>query len=288
MTVKKSGLGRNLNILLGQKSQQVAGPTVTPHESVQQLALEQLQPGQFQPRKAMDPESLQELAESIKSQGILQPIIGRKIPNGIEIIAGERRWRAAQLAGLDQVPVILRDLDDKTTMALALVENMQREDLNAMEESRGLSRLLEEFELTHQQIADLLGKSRASVTNCLRLMQLNPDVQRLLENGDVEFGHAKLLLALTGKLQSEAAKLVVAQGLSVRATEALVHRLTHRGEESETTKSHSPDFTKPIHALTTALSTKVDIQQSQSGKGKIIIHFQDPAQLTRILDKVTN
>jgi len=286
MTAKKTGLGRNLNMLLGQKTLSTKVVEPAGSESVQLLNIDQLQRGQFQPRMVMESDTLQELADSIKSQGILQPIIGRRTKEGIEIIAGERRWRAAKLAGLTQVPVILRDMDDKTTMALALVENMQREDLNAMEEAKGLSRLLEEFDLTHQQIADAVGKSRASVSNLLRMLQLNPDVQRLLENGDIEFGHAKLLLGLTGPLQSEAAKLVVAQGLSVRATESLIHRLSQK-PKNPSKPIHNPNIANHAQALGERLAAKVDIQQTTSGKGKIVIHYRNAEQLAKIVEKVS-
>lgn len=287
MAGRKSGLGRNLNMLLGQKAA-VVKAQAQPAEGDKMLTMpvNQLQPGQFQPRRVMDPQALNDLANSIKAQGILQPIIVRPVGTAHEIIAGERRWRAAKQAGLKEVPVIVKTLDDKTTLALALIENMQREDLNVLEEAKGLHRLTETFELTHQEVADVVGKSRTSVTNLLRLMQLNKDVQLLLENGDLEFGHAKALLSLSGIKQSEAAKVVVAQGLSVRETESLVRRMQQGPGKAKSDAPQDPRLDQQRERLCHELATKVEIQQNPRGKGKIVIHYQNSQQLDLLLQKI--
>ncbi|MCD8476271.1 MAG: ParB/RepB/Spo0J family partition protein [Shewanella fodinae] len=185
-----------------------------------------LKPGKYQPRKDMSPEALEELAESIRAQGVIQPIVVRKTTDGVyEIIAGERRWRAAQLAQLDKVPCIVKQVPDESAVAIALIENIQREDLNAMEEAIALNRLIEEFELTHQQVADAVGKSRATVSNLLRLNALNPAVKVMLEHGDIDMGHARALLALEGDQQTSIARVVVAKELTVRETERLINKV---------------------------------------------------------------
>jgi len=228
MAAKKRGLGRGLDALLGGDSggdtetaesvSKNAGPSVLPVDIIER--------GRFQPRRDFNAESLQELADSIAAQGVVQPIVVRPLAEGrYEIIAGERRWRAAQQAGLSDIPVVVRDVTDKTAMAMGLIENIQREDLNPLEESTALQRLLNEFELTHQQIAQAVGKSRTTVTNLLRLLDLNEDVKSYIEQGSLEMGHARALLGLKGQIQSETAKKVAARGLSVRETEKLVRRL---------------------------------------------------------------
>ncbi|MCF2831815.1 ParB/RepB/Spo0J family partition protein, partial [Pseudoalteromonas sp. DL2-H6] len=259
MSVKKRGLGRGLDALLSSAkpnpsaaapvpNQQEAVATVSeaPAESaveqeLQRLPIEWLKPGKYQPRKDMSEQALEELASSIRSQGILQPIVVRKVTTqSFEIIAGERRWRAAQLAKQDTVPCLIKDVPDEAAVAIALIENIQREDLNAMEEAIALDRLLNEFELTHQQVADAVGKSRTTVTNLLRLNNLNDDVKILLEHGDIEMGHARCLLALTGEAQSEAARTAVAKGLTVRETEKLVRTILEPVEKKEA-KQKDPD-----------------------------------------------
>ncbi|MGA1740821.1 MAG: ParB/RepB/Spo0J family partition protein, partial [Pseudohongiellaceae bacterium] len=239
MALKKRGLGRGLDALLGTQSKSVApqpeentassissSAESGQHEDLKKLPIELIQAGKYQPRLDMRPEALEDLAASIKAQGLMQPIIVRPISsNKYEIIAGERRWRASQMAGLDSIPVIVKDVPDDTAIAMALIENIQREDLNPIEEATALKRLKDEFELTQQEVADEVGKSRKKVTNLIRLMSLNPDVRISLEHGDLEMGHARALLALSGENQTKAAKTVIGKGMSVRQTEALVRRL---------------------------------------------------------------
>ncbi|HIF54477.1 MAG: ParB/RepB/Spo0J family partition protein, partial [Methylococcales bacterium] len=219
MAERKRGLGRGLNALLGDVPLKAEEKV----QNLQTLPIEFLQRGKYQPRKDMNPETLRELADSIKAQGIIQPIVVRLIAGQqYEIIAGERRWRAAQLAALQEVPVVIKQLDDRSVLAVALIENIQREDLNALEEAEALRRLLDEFEMTHQQIAEAVGKSRATVSNLLRLLDLHSDVKRLLEKGLIEMGHARALLSLQDDKQMEIATKVVEKGLTVRAVEKLI------------------------------------------------------------------
>ena len=228
MSAKKRGLGRGLDALLAtsQASRNAEGEQVLQNDSeLQQIAIEFLKPGKYQPRKDMSPDALEDLASSIRSQGIIQPIIVRTVGNNeYEIIAGERRWRASQIAGLDTIPCLIKDVPDEAAVAIALIENIQREDLNAMEEAQALERLMSEFELTHQEVATAVGKSRTTVTNLLRLNNLHDDVKLLLEHGDIEMGHARALLGLEGDAQLEAAHIVSGKGLTVRDTENLVRK----------------------------------------------------------------
>lgn len=299
MSARKSGLGRNLNALLGSKSVGAAKTVVktseannleNAHEGVKdselkKIPVEFLQPGIYQPRRDMDGEALQELADSIKSQGIIQPIVVRPVANKkYEIIAGERRWRAAQLAGLSDVPVIVRDIPDETTIAIALIENIQREDLNPMEESRALHRLLQEFSLTHQETAEAVGKSRAAVTNLLRLMNLREDVQVMLERGDLEMGHARALLSLDGAKQSEIARIIVSKNYSVRETEHLVRKLlSGSADDKKQSKRLSPDIKHFQDNISERLGAKVQIQHSASGKGKLVIHYNSLDELDGVV-----
>ncbi len=234
MAVKKRGLGRGLDALLAPAAS--PGPT---HASIdgalRKLPIETLTRSRYQPRAEILPDQLQELADSIRAQGIVQPIVVRAMVGGrYEIIAGERRWRAAQLAGLSEVPALVRDVSDQTAMAMALIENVQREDLNPLDEACALRRLHQEFGLTHQQVAAAIGRSRAAVTNLLRLLELSEPVQQLLRQGRLEMGHARALLALPGELQREAAQQIQLRGLSVRETEALVRRLQSPGAPKST------------------------------------------------------
>ena len=288
MTVKRSGLGRNLSALLGTSSNSALlaeKEEATPQRMT--LSTERLQPGRYQPRGTFDDESIGELAESIKKQGLLQPLLVRAIPDGrYEIIAGERRWRACQLAGVHNIPVVLHHVDDETAMALALVENLQREDLNAMDQARAMHRLTTEFSLTHQQIADVLSKSRTAVTNFLRLLNLNSDVRLLLEHGDLDMGHARCLLMLDEHQQSSVAQLVVAKQLSVRETEALVARVK-LGEPTRATKtSIQPLFEDELKGLSQQLQTKIKLKPGTAGKGTLVIHYSDERNLQRMLDKL--
>lgn len=287
MTEKKRGLGRTLETLLsGSAPSTITAELNRPKSTdLTYLDIEKLAPGQYQPRREMGPEALNALAESIKSQGILQPILVRQLGSGnYEIIAGERRWRAAQLAGLMEVPVIVKSLTDEEALAVGLIENIQREDLNPLEEALALQRLASEFALTHQEIADAIGRSRTAVTNLLRILTLNADVKNLLERGDIELGHAKVLLALEGGQQSIVAKIVVAKGLSVRETEHTVHQL--QNEKLGLAKPVpvlDPDIRNLQQRLMAQLGAQVTIQMQSKGKGKLIIAYNSLDELDGIL-----
>lgn len=286
MVVKKRGLGRGLDALLTSSQPEGAASAKTPESELQKLAIEFLQPGKYQPRKDMSQQALEDLALSIRAQGVIQPIVVRKVASDkYEIIAGERRWRAAQLAQLDQVPCIIRDVPDEAAVAIALIENIQREDLNAMEEAVALDRLLTEFELTHQQVADAVGKSRTSITNLLRLNLLNADVKVLLEHGDIDMGHARALLALDDELQSEAARQVAAKQLTVRETESLVRRLQQPPVEKQNTRK-DPDVAALEQRLSEHLAAPVQIDYNRKGKGKMVIAYSSLDELEQILSKI--
>ena len=289
MVVKRSGLGRNLSALLSRPE---GGSFATPQSkseiaAISKLAIESLQPGKYQPRGEIDEAALAELAESIKKQGLLQPLVVREIsPGRYEIIAGERRWRACQLAGMTEVPVVLRQVDDETAMALALIENLQREDLNAMDQARAMHRLTTEFGLTHQQVADLLSKSRTAVSNYLRLLNLSTEVRRMLEHGDLDMGHARCLLMLDESQQYQVAQLVVAKNLSVRETEALVARVKSGRPLTKTKADIAPVFEKALATLAQQLQTKVNIKQGAAGKGTLIIHYTDMQTLQQMIGQL--
>ncbi|GAB1152956.1 MAG: ParB/RepB/Spo0J family partition protein [Shewanella algae] len=292
MTPKKRGLGKGLDALLStshaasKKRDDAEQSKVDAGETLLTLDVDLLQPGKYQPRKDMSPEALEELAESIKAQGVIQPIVVRKISDDkYEIIAGERRWRAAQIAKLDKVPCIVKQVADEAAVAIALIENIQREDLNAMEEAIALNRLIEEFDLTHQQIADAVGKSRATVSNLLRLNGLNEPVKRLLEYGDIEMGHARALLALQGEEQTSVARLVVAKELTVRETERLVNKVLNPAKEAEKPVKDT-DVARLESQLIERLGAKVSISHGSKGKGKIVINYQNLAELDGIIAKI--
>jgi len=310
---KKRGLGRGLDALLGDALAQnkpatdaantndVQEVSIQPSEvksnnsvqGIKHLPVEFIQPGQYQPRKDMHQEALEELAASIKAQGLMQPIVIRPLSSDVEgqddryeIIAGERRWRATQLAGLDTVPVIIKDVPDDAAIAMALIENIQRENLNAMEEAQALHRLQHEFELTQQEVGDAVGKSRATVANLLRLMQLNDDVKIMLERGDIEMGHAKALLGLHDQQQSEAARHVVAKEMTVRQTEAYVRNLQDEAKQGSQTKEKArpnPDIQRLERTLGERLGANVAIQHSAKGKGKLVINYSNLDELDGIL-----
>jgi ParB family transcriptional regulator, chromosome partitioning protein len=294
MSTKKRGLGtgRGLDALLGavrQAKDEVAAAETTSiqqaKDSFLQLPLEQLQRGRYQPRRDMNPVALQELADSIKAQGIMQPIVVRALAEAgrFEIVAGERRWRAAQMAGLDVIPALVRDISDDTAMAMALIENIQREDLNPMEQATAMHRFVEEFELTHQQIAEAVGKARATVSNLLRLMALPREVKTLLEHGDLEMGHARALLALPEQQQTEAARLIVAKGFSVRQTESLVRSLLAAKENPSETKRVDPNVADLQQSLIDKLGAAVQINYNKKGQGKLIISYNSFEELDGIL-----
>ena len=248
------------------------------------LPVELMQRGRYQPRKDMSADALEELAESIRAQGVMQPIVVRPLgDNRYEIIAGERRWRAAQMAELDAIPAVIREVPDEAAIAMSLIENIQRENLNPMEEALALSRLKEEFGLTHEQVADAVGKSRAMVTNLLRLMSLEADVKKLLEHGDLEMGHARALLSLTGAKQVEAARTVVAKGLSVRQTETLVREFEKEKPAKPAPAKEDPNVRHLINDLSDRLGAPVQIQQGNAGKGKLVISYNNLDELDGIL-----
>jgi ParB family transcriptional regulator, chromosome partitioning protein len=289
MSVRKKGLGRGLDALLGagNASQPAGNAAVDSQEQhvLKQLPVDLIQRGKYQPRRDIDPESLQELAESIRAQGIMQPIVVRPISDRkYEIIAGERRWRAAQIAGLDQVPAVIRDVSDEAAIAMALIENIQREDLNPIEEAVSLQRLQQEFDLTQQEVADAVGKSRSTIANLLRLMSLQEDVRLLLERGDMEMGHARALLGLDGMQQSQAARTVVGKGLSVRQTEALVRTLLARQDVPLPTRAQlDPNIRQLQDDLSQKLGARVQIQHSAKGKGKLVLSYNSLDELDGIL-----
>lgn len=298
MNKRKRGLGRGLDSLLSSSRESVAidndindNDRVTTANykdgALRHLPVEWLQPGRYQPRKDIQPEALEELAASIKAQGLMQPIIARPIGGSderFEIIAGERRWRACQLAQIDTIPVIIKDVADDAAIAMALIENIQREDLNAMEEAQALYRLQNEFELTQQQVAEAVGKNRATVANLLRLVNLNADVKLLLEHGDIEMGHARALLGLEGEQQSEASTKVVSGALNVRQTEALVRNIQ---ENKPTTVAaparQDPDIARLQQILGDRLGATVDIKHGAKGKGKLVISYSSLDELDGIL-----
>ncbi|MCW8911160.1 MAG: ParB/RepB/Spo0J family partition protein [Gammaproteobacteria bacterium] len=231
--------------------------------------------------------ALQDLAESIKSQGVIQPIVVRPIGSGkYELIAGERRWRASQLAGMDEVPAVIRELDDQTAAAISLIENIQREDLNPLEESRALQRLIDEFSMTHQQVAEVVGRSRAAVTNLLRLRDLNEDVKKLVDEGKLEMGHARALLGLSGTEQSQLARKVAESGKSVRETEQMVRRQLNPEQHVKKKSTLDPDTRRLKDELSERLGAAVDLQHTNSGKGKLVISYNSLDELDGILSKI--
>ena len=281
MTLKKRGLGRGLGELLGEVT-----PAKEKPQDVQSLPIEYLQRGKYQPRRDMDPEKLRELADSIQAHGVILPIVVRKLEleNSYEIIAGERRWRASQLAELKEVPVVIKNLDDRTVMAIALIENIQREDLTALEEAEAMRRLQDEFQQTHQQIATALGKSRTAVSNLLRLLDLAPAVKNLIGKGLLEMGHARALLSLDEVQQLELAEKIVKQGLTVRAVEKAVRELQQPSVVTE--KRKDPDTLRLQNELSDKIGAKVEIHYQPGGKGKLTISYNTFEELDGIIRKI--
>ncbi|HFC53915.1 MAG TPA: ParB/RepB/Spo0J family partition protein [Gammaproteobacteria bacterium] len=295
MAARKRGLGRGLDALLGGAATTAANPPQSEPDGQQgrdgelrTLPVDLLQRGRYQPRTGMDNEALEELASSIRAQGVVQPIVVRELEEGgrYEIIAGERRWRAAQLAGLHEIPAVIRQVEDQAAIAMALIENIQREELNPMEEAQALQRLIEEFTLTHQEAADAVGRSRAAVSNLLRLLTLNSDVKQLLENGDLEMGHARALLGLSGEQQSEAARIVESRGLSVRETEQLVRRIAAGPRPQGKRPALDPDTRRLQEELAEKLGAPVRLQHTSRGKGKLVIHYNSLDELDGILSHI--
>ncbi|HEX4300590.1 MAG TPA: ParB/RepB/Spo0J family partition protein [Gammaproteobacteria bacterium] len=286
MPAKRKGLGRGLDALLGGEAA-LAPITGQPGADgeLRQIPLDQMQRGKFQPRRDMKEEALKELAESIKQQGVVQPIVVRPLgERRFEIIAGERRWRAAQMAGLETVPAVVRDVPDRTAIAMALIENIQRADLNPLEEAEAMQRLIAEFSVTHQEAAEAVGRSRAAVTNLLRLLELSREVQDLVRQGALEMGHARALLALKGPAQTDAARRVVDRGLTVRDTEKLVrNRLKEAGEtRMPPGKKTDPNVGRLERQLMDKLGAKVVIEGKGKG-GKLVIHYSSLDELDGIL-----
>ena len=298
MSAKKRGLGRGLDALLGagHPAQAETSDAINPsagvaldsdNQSLKELPVDLIQRGKYQPRGDMDADSLKELADSITAQGVMQPIVVRPISDKrYEIVAGERRWRATQMAGLDVIPAIIRDVSDQAAIAMALIENIQREDLNPIEEASSLQRLQKEFELTQQEVATAVGKSRSTVANLLRLMTLPEDVRRLVEHGDLEMGHARALLGLDGIEQSSAARTVVGKGLTVRQTEALVRNLLAKKTKPASQKQIDPNIRQLQDDLSQRLGASVMIQHSAKGRGKVVVSYNNLDELDGILGHI--
>jgi len=276
---KAKGLGRGLDALLG-------GDEAPRKDALATLPVGAIRPGRYQPRSRMDQTALSELAASIRAQGLMQPLLVRPLERDrYELIAGERRWRAAQMAGLEEVPALVREVPDEAALAMSLIENIQRENLNPIEEAAGLQRLVDEFRMTHEQVADAVGRSRSATTNLLRLLKLAKPVQQMLMEGALEMGHARALLALDGARQIEAANRVAARGLSVREAEALVVRLL-RGQASRRKPKTDRDLTRLEEEISERLGTTVEIRAGRKGRGKIVLHYSGLDHLEQLLKRL--
>ena len=298
MATRKTGLGRGLDALLGNSANRGPSPTqATPAElagdGLRQVRLDHLQPGKYQPRSAIEPGKLTELADSIRAQGVIQPIVAREVsPGRFEIIAGERRWRAAREAGLDTVPVVLRDVDDRAVIAMALIENIQREDLNPLEEALALSRLIDEFSLTHQNAAEAVGRSRAAVSNLLRLLELPPEIRALLEARQLEMGHARALLTLAPQAAIGLAREAAENGLSVREVERRAQQLAQgkipngKREPARPARRDDADIATLERELSEVLNAKVAVQHGRGGRGKLVIQYHGLDVLDGILERI--
>jgi len=284
MATKKRGLGRGLDALLGGDSRKTVTEPVS--NGLAEIPVEWIQPGKYQPRRIIDDEALQELAASIRAQGVMQPIVLRSVgENRYEIIAGERRWRATQLAGLDKIPCVIKEVNDEAAVAMSLIENIQREDLNPMEEALALQRLIEEFDLTHQQVAEAVGKSRAAVSNFLRLINLAPEVTQMLVHGDIEMGHARALLSLTNDQQGKLAREIASSGLNVRQAEALVRKLTSGEKPVSQAKKVDSDTKQLENRLSSNLGQPVEIKHTIKGRGKLVIKYNSLDELDGVLSR---
>ena len=273
------GLGRGLDALLAKDEEAGVG------DALKTLKLEELQPGKYQPRTRMDQASLEELARSLKTQGVMQPILARPAKGRYEIIAGERRWRAAKLAGLREVPVVIREVPDSAALVMALIENIQREDLNPLEEASGIHRLINEFKMTHQEAAEAVGRSRAATSNLLRLLNLPQSVQSLLYDGKIDMGHARALLALEGRRQEDLAKRVAEHGLSVRQTEKAVQDILNPKQKQAIKLRPSGDILRFEEELAERFGTKVEIKPGKKGAGKLVISYASHEHLDDLLSK---
>jgi ParB family chromosome partitioning protein len=297
MSAKRTGLGRGLDALLGDSAiaaQSTEPVSISdPDSELRLISVDLMRRGTYQPRQDMHQDSLEELADSIRVQGVIQPIVVRSLPTldpsgaeRYEIVAGERRWRAAQIAGLDKVPVVVRNISDSAAIAVALIENIQREDLNPLEEAQALRRLIDEFDLTHQEVADAIGRSRAAVSNILRLQDLGEHAKKLLQEGALEMGHARALLAiLDGRMQAEVAALVAKKGLSVRETERLIKRVLSGAGKGQASGSAplDPDIRRLQDDLAETLGARVTIQHGSKGRGKLVVTYNSLDELDGIL-----
>jgi len=275
--MKPKGLGRGLDALLGGEEK--------PREALLTLPVARIRPGRYQPRTKMDQQALAELAASIRSQGLIQPVLVRPVDRDrYELIAGERRWRAAQMAGLDEVPAVVREVPDDAALAMSLIENIQRENLNPMEEAAGVQRLVDEFKMTHEQAADAVGRSRTATTNLMRLLKLAKPVQEMVMEGALDMGHARALLALDGARQIEFGRRVSAKGLSVRETEALIQKLI-RGPAARS-KKRDRDLARLEEEISERLGTTVEIRSGKKGSGKVVVHYSSLDHLDQLLKKL--
>jgi len=290
---KKRGLGRGLEALLGPKgAAQAPALEATPTDTLRHLPVDALSPGKYQPRKTMDQAKLAELAESIKAQGVIQPIVVRDLGGRrFEIIAGERRWRASQLAGLSEIPVVIREVDDRTVVAMALIENIQREDLNPLEEAQALQRLIDEFDLTHAQAADAVGRSRAAVSNLLRLLEMPKEIRTLVETRALEMGHARALLTLAPQAAIALARQAADNGWSVREVEHRVQQLAvgkvaTAGKSKAAKPKPQADIATLERELSESLGTTVNVLHGRGGRGRLVIHYSDLESLDGVLEKL--
>lgn len=285
-TMKKKRLGRGLGSLIGNIEDVAGVADEGKLDGLVELDIDRIQRGKFQPRTVFDQQALQELADSIRAQGVVQPVVVRPEGNHFELVAGERRWRAAQLAGLQKIPAVVRELDARSAAAIALIENIQREDLNPLEEALAFFRLIEEFDLTHQQVADSVGRSRATISNLLRLLELADPVKQQVNDGLLNMGHARALLALIRHDQIEVGKLVVNRGLSVRETEMLVKKTlaAQAGHKKSPAAAVDPDIRRLENSLSEKLGAAVKIKPGKKGSGQLVIHFHSSAELDGILE----
>lgn len=284
MAQKKRGLGRGLESLLSKDLEEAAEAGVA--AELTEVGLDALRPGRYQPRRDMDAEALESLAQSIRSQGVVQPLVVRDTGDGYEIVAGERRWRAARLAGLETVPAVVRALPDETAMAVALIENIQREDLNPLEEAEALRRLIEECGLTHAACAEAVGRSRAAVSNLLRLAELVPEAQALLRSGDIQMGHARALLGAPAALQADLAARVAARQLTVRQTEALVASAMAEEDGGETTPRQSNRLVRFERELGDTLGARVTVRSQRGGRARVVIDYASAGELEALLERL--
>ena len=284
MTTKHKGLGRGLDALLGGNS----ASKPKQDEELVQLPIGALRPGKYQPRTRMDEKSLAELADSIRVRGVIQPIVARPVgPSQYEILAGERRWRAARIAGLERVPAVVREVPDEAALGIGLIENIQREDLNPLEEAKGLKRLIDEFKLTHEEVAGAIGRSRAGVSNLLRLLELAPAVQEMVQDGRIDMGHARALLSLSKQRQVEVAEQVAVRGLSVRDTERLVQQATVAPTPRAAANPLDADSRRLQEELAESLGATVLLKPRREGRGSVVIEYSSLDELQGLVKRLT-